>query len=151
MRLLVSLAALTLIAWSTSAQPVPAELSRLVARARLDSPVADWCRTEFRAGHTDAYAVALTSGTGGRYVVLDLSGTVVELAAFSGSPDLACYTPTEIRKLDRAIRESDTVHGHIATVSATTVVCGFVDDTTAICWQYSPGDRVFVKVGQWVT
>jgi hypothetical protein len=33
----------------------------------------------------------------------------------------------------------------------TTVVCGFLEDTVAECWQYSPDDRAFVKVGGWTT
>ena len=31
------------------------------------------------------------------------------------------------------------------------LMCGFIDDTTAQCWQYSPADRSFVRVGQWIT
>jgi hypothetical protein len=49
------------------------------------------------------------------------------------------------------MRRSDTIHGHLAPRWNTTIVCGFVDDTNAVCWQYSPADRALVKIGEWVT
>jgi hypothetical protein len=124
----------------------------LAAKARLASPVVGWCRGEFREGRSGAYAVAISSSAaGGRYLVLESDATVVELASFTRSPDLSCYTPAEARKLHLAIGRSDTIHGQIVPRWRTTVVCAFVDDTTSVCWQYSPAYRVFVKVGEWVT
>jgi len=134
-----------------SAQAVPAELSELTTRARLSSPVASWCRGEFRSGNSGSYAVAVSSAGGGRYVVVEADATVIELGSYTDSADLSCYTPAEARKLHRAIEQSDTIHGEIVPQWGTTVVCAFVDATTSVCWQFSPTDRGFVRVGGWVT
>jgi hypothetical protein len=141
-----------------SAQAIPADLSALLTKAGVDRAVSAWCRGEFRAGHGGAYAAAIASipstpsTTGrGRYVILEPGAQAVELAAFSGNADLSCYTPADARKLDRTIRSSDTIHGSIKPEWNTTVVCAFVDDTTSVCWQYSPRKRAFVKIGEWAT
>ena len=134
-----------------SAQRVPAELSALTAKARLGSPLVAWCRGEFRVGHPGGYAVAIPAAAGGRYLVIGSDATVVELAPYTRGPDLSCYTPAEARKLHRSIGESGIIHGHITPRWRTTIVCAFVDDTTSNCWQYSPQDRRFVRVGGWVT
>jgi hypothetical protein len=153
MKHLADLLSLAVVSVSiASPQPVPRELSVLATKARLGSPVAAWCRGEFRAGHAGAYAVAIASPAGGgRYLVLESDATVAVLAAFARKPDLSCYTPEEAQKVNRTIERSLTVHGRIAPRWSTTVVCGFVDDTTSVCWQYSPTDRAFAKVGEWVT
>ena len=153
MRLFVTLFAIVFVAASSRpAQPVPAELSALAAKARLASPLVDWCRGEFQPGHPGTFAVAVSgAGAGGRYLVLEADGTVVDLASFSRSPDLSCYTSAEARAVHQAIGRSDTIHGQVVPRWGTTVVCAFVDDTTAVCWQYSPADRAFVQVGGWVT
>lgn len=144
----LALAAASMVA----AQPVPAELSTLAATARLDGPVAAWCRGAFRSGHPRAFAVAISStADSGRYVVLELDATVTELASFTDGADLSCYTRAEARKLNDSIGRSETIHGQITPRWSTAVVCAFVDATTSVCWQYSPTDRVFVKVGGWVT
>ena len=149
---LTTLLSLALVTASIgSAQPVPPELSALIGKARLALPVAGWCRGEFRAGHAGGYAVAVPSAAGGRYLVVGLDATVVELVSYTGRPDLSCYTPAEARKLHLTIGQSDTIHGAISPRWGTTVVCAFVDDTTSICWQYSPADHGFIKVGGWVT
>lgn len=132
-------------------QAVPRALTALAAEADLPAPIR-WCRGEFRAGRSAAYAVAVPSAIkGGRYLVLEDGAPAVELAPFVGGADLSCYSPSEARRLDRSIRESETIDGEIAPRWRTTVVCGFVDDTTAVCWQYSPDARAFVKVGGWTT
>ena len=134
---MLSLALVTAsIAW---AQAAPAELSALTARAQLSSPVAGWCRGEFRAGYPGAYAVAVASAAGGRYLVVESDATVVELASYSRSAELSCYTPTEARTLDVAIGQSDTIHGEIVPRWGTTVVCAFVDDTTSDLLAIFPG------------
>jgi hypothetical protein len=138
-------------AFLAGAQEMPSELTALAAKAQLKGPVAAWCRAEFRSGHPGAFAVAVTSADGGRYVALDSDGRMTELGSFARSADLACYSRAEARKLDISIKQSDTIHGQITPQWSTTVVCGFIDDTTAVCWQYSPGNRAFLKVGQWVT
>ncbi len=153
MKCVATLFALALAAASVAAgQERPSELTALAARARLDGRVTAWCRAEFRSGHAGAFALAVTSARGGgRYVALDADGTVTDLASFEGAADLSCYSRAQALDLDASIRQSETVDGHIAPLFATTVVCGFTHDTTAVCWQYSPADRAFVKVGQWTT
>ena len=134
-----------------AAQDMPSELAALTAKARLSQPVA-WCRAEFRSGHAGAFAVAVTSADGGgRYVALDSDGKVWALGSFKRNADLSCYSRAQAEKLDASIKQSKTIHGYIAPRSNSTVVCGFIDDTDATCWQYSPADRTFVKVGQWIT
>jgi hypothetical protein len=39
----------------------------------------------------------------------------------------------------------------VAPAFSTTVVCGFVEETSAVCWQYSPAARAFIKIGEWQT
>jgi hypothetical protein len=144
--------ALALAAAPARAQTPPAELQTLAAKSGVKGSIAAWCRAEFRAGHRDAFAAAVASdGVGGRYVALDTDGRATELASYNGQPDLACYTPEAAKKLDATITESETVEGDVTPRWRTTVVCGFTDDTSATCWQYSPSDRAFVKVGQWFT
>jgi hypothetical protein len=134
------------------AQPVPPELSALAAQARLDGPVAAWCRGEFRPKHPRAFALAVTSATGGgRYAVLESDATVTQLGSFTGGADLNCYSRAAARKLNDTIASSETIHGRVTPRWNTTVVCAFVDDVTSACWQYSPTDRAFVRVGGWVT
>ena len=107
---------------------------------------------EFRTGRAGTYAVAVTSGPrGGRYLVLEPNTAVVELASFSGGADVSCYTVAEARTLDRTIRDSEAVHGRITPAFTTAVICAFVEDTSAVCWQYSPVARAFVTVGRWTT
>ena len=143
--------------WAASAAlaasaPRPAELDALLARARIEAPVAAWCAGEFTAGRPGGFAVAVASpGRGGRYLVLRMGDVPVELASFAGGADLACYSPAKARALGKSIAVSDTVHGRISPRWRTTVVCGFVENTNAVCWQFSPKARAFVKVGEWVT
>ena len=130
----------------------PADLSAMVAKARVSGQIVSWCRGEFRGGRRNAYAAAVRSATGGgRYLVFDGDLSVAELAPFRDTPELACYTPAQARKLDQTIRSSETVSGRVAPVFPTTVVCAFVGDTSAVCWQYSPKARAFVQVGDWQT
>jgi hypothetical protein len=134
------------------AQSAPAELSALASKARLDRPVAAWCRAEVRLGHPAAFAVAVTAAAGGgRYLVLESDGSVEELGSFMRRPDLSCYSRAEAEDLSVTIGRSATIQGQITPRWPTAVVCAFVDDTTAVCWQYSLDDRAFVKVGGWVT
>jgi hypothetical protein len=144
----VALAAASIVA----AQPAPSELSVRAAKARLDRPVAAWCRGEFRSGRPGAFAVAVASpADAGRYLVLETDATVVELGSFTRGADLSCYSPAEAEKLNVTIGRSDTIHGQIAPRWRTTVVCGFVDATKAVCWQCSPVESAYIEVGHWVT
>jgi hypothetical protein len=137
----------------SAAQPVPPQdLSALMTKARVDGTLVGWCRGQLRAGRPDGYAVAVASAAaGGRYLVVGDDATVVELAPYVEAPELACYTPAEARKLNQSIRSSATISGGVAPVFTTTVVCAFVEDTSAVCWQYSAKARAFVKVGEWQT
>lgn len=132
-------------------QPAPPDLAASIAKARLDGSVAGWCRGNLRPGAGRAYAVALALDKGGRYIVIDGDAKVVTLATFNGSADLSCYTPSEARRLNRTIAGSETIAGGITPRGNTDVVCGFVGDTEAVCWQYSPARREFVTVGGWTT
>jgi len=133
-------------------KPVPGELSALAVRARLASPIATWCHGEFRTGQAGSYAIAIPRPSGsGRYLVVEPDATTIELATFTGGVDLSCYSPAEARDLNASIAHSTTIHGAVAPHWRTTVVCGFVDNTSAVCWQYSPAEHRFVKVGGWIT
>jgi hypothetical protein len=132
--------------------PEPPDLSALIAGAKLEARPSAWCRGEFRRGRPGAYAVAVPSPSGGgRYLVLEPGGAVTELGTYAEGFELSCYAPREAENLDAIIRNSETIEGRITPRWRTTVVCGFTDDTTAACWQYSPQNRAFVKVGGWVT
>lgn len=136
--------------WAAS-EEVPADLAAISAKARLEGPVAKWCRSEFRPGHAGAFAVAVASKHGGRYLVVETSGRTFPLASYSGRPDLSCYSPAEAQNLNDTIAKSETIQGQVQPWWPTTVVCGFVENTHAVCWQYSPTENAFVQVGEWVT
>jgi hypothetical protein len=140
------------VASGAAAQAQPSQLTELVAKARLNGAVAGWCRGEFRSGHAGAFAVALRStADSGRYLILEEDATVAELAAFADGAELQCLSRAEAEQRDMVIRETETVDGHITPRFNTSVVCGFVTMTEAVCWQYSPPDRAFVRVGGWIT
>ena len=149
--------ALALAAWSLgamlgAAEPQPTELTILAAKARLDGTILRWCLGTFEPGRRGAYAIAIkSSASGGQYLVIGLNETPIDVAPFAGSADLSCYSPAEAKRLHASIAASDTIHGGISPVWNTSVVCGFVEPTHAICWQYSPYARAFVKVGEWIT
>ena len=132
-------------------QPVPAELAASIAKAQLPGTVASWCRGRFRPGGRQEYAVAIARERDGSYIVVDGGGTAVTLAAFSDGAELSCYTPAEARRINGTIAKSETISGRITPRWNTTVVCGFVESTSAVCWQYSPSRREFVKIGGWTT
>ena len=151
-RLVVALAIGGLAASAmAAAQEMPQALAALAEKAQLGGPVAEWCRAEFRSGQPGAFAVAVASAAGGRYVALHADGRATLLGAFKGGPDLSCYSSREAQDLDDTIRQSETVQGRVRPRWKTTVVCGFIDETSAACWQYAPDDRVFVQVGAWIT
>ena len=137
--------ALVLTAATVSAQ-VPPAARRLAAAAGITDPVLAACQGQFRPGQR-GFAIA----AGGRYLVLDGSGTPVELATFESKPDLSCYSRQQARDLHRDIQRSDTLSGRVAPRYDTTTICAFVDATTATCWQYSPAERMYVEVGGWST
>jgi hypothetical protein len=144
-RTTLTVVTLALTAAVAGAQVSPAAQA-FAAAAGITAPVVAACQGMFRPGQR-GWAVAAN----GRYVVIDGVGVTVELAAFSSTPELSCYSRAEAIELDRSIKRSDTVSGGVAPPFATTVVCGFVDPTTAKCWQYSPDRRTYVEVGGWTT
>jgi len=125
---------------------VPSAARRAAEAAGITEPVVGWCQGQFRPGQR-GFAIA----AGGRYLVLDGSGEAVELAVFAAKPDLSCYSRAQARDLHRDIQRSETLSGRVAPRYNTTTICGFVDATTATCWQYSPAERVYVEVGGWTT
>lgn len=130
----------------------PPDLVALMAKTGVEGRAVGWCRGSFVPGARPAYAAAVASGDGtGRYIVIDEEAQVMALEPFKGVPDVSCYSPAEARKLHESIRLSSTITGEITPAFPTTVVCGFVDGTTAVCWQYSPSARAFVRIGGWQT
>jgi hypothetical protein len=85
------------------------------------------------------------------YATVREDAEVVMLAGFTGQPDLSCYTRREAENLNASIRASETIDGSITPRWDSTVICGFTDDTTAVCWQFAPDERTFVRVGGWTT
>ena len=135
-----------------AAQEPPPELKALAGKAGLDASVAAWCRAEFLPGRTGGYAVAVSTGAeGGRYVAIQPDGSSEVLGSFEHGADLTCYTRAEARKIDSTIRQSETIEGRVRPRWNSTVVCGFLDNTSAVCWQYSATLRRFVQVGRWTT
>jgi hypothetical protein len=131
---------------------LPQDLLALVASARIGGSVSDWCRVELGPAHPRAFVVAVRSPVGGgHYFVLGLNADRIELAAFAGQAELSCLTAPQAKALDTTIKQSETVHGAIEPVWNTTVVCAFLEPTRAVCWQFSPHRRAFVKVGEWLT
>ena len=136
----------------TQTRSAPRELSHLLVNAHIELPVAGWCRADFERNRRSGFAVAvLDSARGGRFVAMLADGTPHVLGSFEGAADLSCYTLSAARKLNSTLQRSDTIQGSVAPLWPTTVVCGFVEPTTAACWQYSPAAHQFVKVGEWTT
>jgi hypothetical protein len=130
----------------------PPDLAELTFKARLTGTIVSYCPAEFEAGRTGAYALAVISPDGnGRYVAVHPDATMQEIIPFSHTGELSCYTSVQALKLHDTIQKSRTLYGSLEPRFDSTVVCTFVDDTTATCWQYSPAARDFVKVGQWRT
>lgn len=133
-------------------QNAPPALEALAVKAGLEGTLTAWCRAEFVPRTTGAFAVAVSAGAaGGRYVAIEPDGRSSVLAPFRGTAELTCYTRADARRLDSTIRQSETIEGAVKPRWNTTVVCGFVDETSAICWQYSTVLRRFVQVGRWTT
>jgi hypothetical protein len=138
-------------ATSLTAQQVATDLVPLLAKAGVaGTPVAS-CRGELRVGHPDDVAVAVRRGAeGGRYVAV-MDGTAYELSPFSGTPDLSCYTVREADRLTAEIAKSDTINGRVTAEWDGTAVCAFIEPTIAVCWQYAPERKAFVRIGGWTT
>lgn len=144
--------AVLLAATSPVAQAPDPALAALLARAGIRTPPAASCRGEFRIGHSGEFAVAVVEGGAtGRYLIVHDDGTTLELAAFEGTPDLSCYTPREADRLNETIAQSATINGRVTAEWDGTVVCGFIEPAIAVCWQFAPEQRRFVRIGGWTT
>ncbi len=144
----------TLLACHAAALPAQqpaADLGPLLAKAGVAGTAVASCRGEFRIGHPDDVAVAVRErADGGRYVAV-MDGTAYELSPFSGMPDLSCYTVREADRLTADIAKSDTINGRVTAEWDGTAVCAFIEPTIAVCWQYAPERKAFVRIGGWTT
>jgi hypothetical protein len=129
-----------------AAAQAPPDVRQWANQAGVTAPLLAWCQEQFRPGRR-GWAVAAN----GRYLVIDGVGKAVELAAFTGTPDLSCYSRAGALDLNQSIQRSETLSGRIVLPFGTSIVCGFIDPTTAKCWQYSPPARAYVDVGGWST
>ena len=142
----------TVVVLRLSAQQADAGLATVLDRAGVHGRVDASCRGGFRPGQGVDVAVAVSeAGSGGRYLVVQDDGSVHELSDYSGKPDLSCYTVTEADRLNASIAKSDTLNGRVVAEWDGTVVCGFIEPTIAVCWQFAQEQRRFVRIGGWTT
>ena len=136
---------------SLAAQQPATDLGPLLAKAGVAGTAVASCRGELRVGHPDDVAIAVSDGAaGGRYVAV-MDGTAFDLSTFSGKPDLSCYTVREADRLTAEIAKSDTINGRVTAEWDGTAVCAFIEPTIAVCWQYAPERKAFVRIGGWTT
>ncbi len=113
---------------------------------------AAWCAVTSMPGVAPAYAVAIsTPQGGGRYLVIEREDRSTVLGNYAGPADLSCRSAAQADALNESIARSATVQGSVRARGPSTVVCGFVEPTRALCWQYTPAARAFVQVGEWTT
>lgn len=140
------------IAALTQAMTVlPRELSTLLTRTAYEGRIESWCRVTIDKEKPAGFAVALVTAKGSQYAVVQSDARIVALADYTGRPDLTCSTRSEAQKLNATIVASATIQGSVIPKWDSTVICGFVRDTEAVCWQYSPPEKKFVRVGGWIT
>jgi hypothetical protein len=150
--LATGICATTVLVLRLSAQQADAGLATVLDRAGVRGHVDASCRGGFRPGQGVDVAVAVSeAGSGGRYLVVQDDGRVHELAEYSGKPDLSCYTVTEADRLNATIARSDTMNGRVVAEWDGAVVCGFIEPTIAVCWQFAQEQRRFVRIGGWTT
>lgn len=141
----------TIILFSCTGSTQIPSLQGALANAEFEGTPLAWCAGKLLLGDAEAFAVAARSADAdGGYFVIASTGETRDLATFTGSPELACYTMSEAVSLHETISSSEAIDGSIEPIWSTDVVCGFVDDVEAICWQYSPAERGFVRVGGWI-
>ena len=132
-------------------EAVPPTLATLLYGTPYEGRMNAWCRASLGGGKPDAFAVALVSAQGTRYAVVFDDRRIVTLADVSGRSDLTCYSRADAEKLNATIRSSATIDRSVTPKWGSTVICGFVRDTEAVCWQYSSQEKKFVRIGGWVT
>lgn len=148
---LTALVWMTAVTALTAQAPPSPDLAPLLARAGITAAPLASCRGEFRIGHQAEFAVALPEPGGGRYVILQDDGRTQVLTSFAGTPELSCYSLREADRLNDTIAKSATMNGRVVAEWDGTVVCGFLEPTIAVCWQYAPEDRTFVRIGGWTS
>jgi hypothetical protein len=137
---------------AAAGQPADPDLAGAVARAGIDDRIEASCRGAFRGGHDREFAVAFANRNGGgRYVVVHDDGTIDPLSDYSGKPDLTCYSVTEADRLNATIARSDTINGRVVAEWDGVVVCGFIEPTIAVCWQFAQEQKRFVRIGGWTS
>lgn len=128
------------------------EMRALADKAGIGPAVVRWCPVDPAAGLPRAYAVAVKAPEGGgRYLVLAPDGSVTALLPYGGDVDLSCYPRERADELSAAIKGSGTIEGQLTPRWDGSVVCAFVENTQAVCWQFDPAARRFVEVGRWRT
>lgn len=136
----------------TSQRAIDPEAEALLTRAAVRGSLVASCRGEIRPGHPGEFAVAVSDRDGGgRYLAIDDRATPRELAIYSGTPELSCYSVREADRLNATIARSDTINGRVTAEWDGAVVCGFIEPTIAVCWQFAPEQGRFVRVGGWTT
>jgi len=134
------------------AQQTDSALAAVLDRAGVHGHADASCRGAFRPGQGADYAVAVSeTADGGRYLVVQDDGRVLELAEYSGKPDLSCYSVTEADRLNASISRSNTMNGRVVAEWDGAVICGFIEPTIAVCWQFAQEQRRFVRIGGWTT
>jgi len=149
---LTSVCAAAFLVLRLAAQTADPALATLLERAGEHGRVEASCRGSFWPAHSADFAAAVTDAPGGgRYLAVQADGRVHELAEYGGKADLSCYTVAEADRLNAAIAQSQTMNGRVVAEWDGTVVCGFIEPTIAVCWQYAQEQRKFVRIGGWTT
>jgi hypothetical protein len=150
--LFTGICAATFLVLRLAAQQADAALAPILERAGVHGRVNASCRGGFRPGQGSDFAIAVSDTVdGGRYLVVQDDGRVHELTEYSGKPDLSCYSVTEADRLNASIAKSNTLNGRVVAEWDGTVVCGFIEPTIAVCWQFAQEQRRFVRIGGWTT
>ena len=136
---------------SLRGEAVPPPLATLLYRTPYEGRLQAWCTATLASGAPPGFAVALLTAKGTHYAVVDGDAGITMLADYAGQPDLSCHSRRDAEKLSATIRASETIEGSVTPRWDSTVICGFVRDTEAVCWQYSSEEKRFVRVGGWVT
>lgn len=111
-----------------------------------------YCIADFdmdgKADH--AFGTVTNSPVFGAYFV-QLGDRLIELAYHNTGPELQCLDAKETRERNSTIGISETIHGSIESGDSEYVVCGFVNNTEAVCWRYDKSRNDFVVAGGWTT
>jgi hypothetical protein len=143
--------ALSIAASSALATTVPPADADLLRGAGIRGEVAASCSLSPTRGKPKTLALQVSTSSGGEYVIVERGSPPIVLARFQGKGELSCRTPQEARRLGATIARSETIRGSLRPRWNTTVVCGFTSSTEALCWQYSPRELRYTRIGGWST